>query len=161
MELSLSLFRLMVRRSSQGPPLGRSESGIVRLPTPTFSSMHFPHVPCPACPTAASLELKSEKTNAHSRYVMSVANSPDGKTIVSGSVDQTIKVWDCAAAHSNLFLSAYFLMCRAPPAPQLHLWSSRARRRTPTAATSPLWPSLQTGRRLCPAHGTRRSKSGI
>ena len=43
---------------------------------------------------AASLELKAEKQSAHSNYVRSVAFSPDGKTIVSGSYDQTIKVWE-------------------------------------------------------------------
>jgi len=42
----------------------------------------------------ASLELKAEKQSAHSGWVMSVAFSPDGATIVSGSYDQTIKVWD-------------------------------------------------------------------
>ena len=46
---------------------------------------------------AASLELKAEKQDAHSHYVMSVAFSPDGKTIVSGSFDQTLKVWDAGA----------------------------------------------------------------
>jgi WD40 repeat protein len=35
-----------------------------------------------------------EKQSAHSSDVMSVAFSPDGKTIVSGSFDKTIKVWD-------------------------------------------------------------------
>jgi WD40 repeat protein len=35
----------------------------------------------------------SEKTNAHSSYVRSVAFSPDGTKIVSGSDDKTIKVW--------------------------------------------------------------------
>jgi WD40 repeat protein len=35
-----------------------------------------------------------EKQSAHSREVMSVAFSPDGKTIVSGSYNMTIKVWD-------------------------------------------------------------------
>ena len=43
---------------------------------------------------ADKLELLSEKTNAHSHYVMSVAFSPDGTKIVSGSADKTIKVWD-------------------------------------------------------------------
>ena len=44
----------------------------------------------------ASLELKAEKLSAHSDWVNSVAFSPDGSTIVSGSVDpsETIKVWN-------------------------------------------------------------------
>jgi WD40 repeat protein len=42
----------------------------------------------------ASLELKAEQQSAHSGWVMSVAFSPDGSTIVSGSLDMTIKVWD-------------------------------------------------------------------
>ena len=43
---------------------------------------------------AASLELKAEKKSAHSDWVLSVAFSPNGKTIVSGSRDKTLKVWD-------------------------------------------------------------------
>ena len=42
----------------------------------------------------ASLELEAEKQSAHSSNVASVAFSPDGATIVSGSKDKTIKVWD-------------------------------------------------------------------
>ena len=42
----------------------------------------------------ASLDLKAEKQDAHSDIVRSVAFSPDGKTIVSGSNDKTLKVWD-------------------------------------------------------------------
>jgi WD40 repeat protein len=40
----------------------------------------------------ASLELKVEKKDSHK--MTSVCFSPDGSTIVSGSYDMTIKVWD-------------------------------------------------------------------
>ena len=43
---------------------------------------------------AVKLEMLSEKINAHSRFVTSVAFSPDGTKILSGSADKTIKVWD-------------------------------------------------------------------
>jgi WD40 repeat protein len=46
---------------------------------------------------AGKLELLSEKMNAHSKWIMSVAFSPDGTKIVSGSDDKTIKVWDSGA----------------------------------------------------------------
>ena len=54
---------------------------------------------------AASLELKAEKQSAHSEHVRSVAFSPDGKTIVSGSKDKTLKVWSAGR------------LARTPPAP--------------------------------------------
>ena len=43
------------------------------------------------------MELLSEKTDAHSNFITSVVFSPDGTKIVSGSDDQTIKVWDFGA----------------------------------------------------------------
>ena len=43
------------------------------------------------------MELLSEKTNAHSGDINSVAFSQDGTKIVSGSDDRTIKVWDSGA----------------------------------------------------------------
>ena len=46
---------------------------------------------------ADKLELLSEKTNAHRDWIRSVAFSPDGTKIVSGSDDKTIKVWDSGA----------------------------------------------------------------
>ena len=46
-------------------------------------------------PNAATLELKTEKANAHSSGITSVQFSPDGSKIVSaGTYDKTIKVWD-------------------------------------------------------------------
>ena len=51
---------------------------------------------------AGKLELLSEKTNAHSYEIMSVAFSPDGTKIVSGSLDMTIKVWDFGAPEPSI-----------------------------------------------------------
>ena len=42
----------------------------------------------------------AEKANAHSGIIYSVAFSPDGTKIVSGSWDKTIKVWDFGAPRS-------------------------------------------------------------
>ena len=51
------------------------------------------------------MELLSEKTNAHSDWIRSVAFSPDGTKIVSGSDDKTIKVWDLGAPEPSNRLS--------------------------------------------------------
>ena len=45
--------------------------------------------------------LLSEKTKAHSDLITSVAFSPDGTKIVSGSWDKTIKVWESGALLAN------------------------------------------------------------
>ena len=52
-------------------------------------------------PVAGKQELISEKTNAHSEWITSVAFSPDGTKIVSGSDDNTIKVWDSGAPRAQ------------------------------------------------------------
>ena len=46
---------------------------------------------------AMLINCVAEKTNAHSNYITSVVFFPDGTKIVSGSRDQTIKVWDFGA----------------------------------------------------------------
>ena len=80
---------------------------------------------------AGKLELLSEKTNAHSDWIRSVAFSPDGTKIVSGSDDKTIKVWHLGAPEpsnrpSLAKTDACWLAWQSN-------WSSSARRRTPTA----------------------------
>jgi WD40 repeat protein len=50
---------------------------------------------------ADKLEMLSEKTNAHSDRIFSVAFSPDGTKIVSASADKTIKVWDSGAPRAQ------------------------------------------------------------
>lgn len=39
-----------------------------------------------------------EKFEGHDKSVYSVAFSPDGKSLVSGSLDQTLKIWDLSPA---------------------------------------------------------------
>ena len=46
---------------------------------------------------AMLINCVAEKANAHSGIIYSVAFSPDGTKIVSGSNDGTIKVWDLGA----------------------------------------------------------------
>ena len=43
----------------------------------------------------------AEEPDAHSNWIMSVAFSPDGTKIVSGSRDETIKVWDLGAPKTS------------------------------------------------------------
>ena len=71
------------------------------------SNPHYPNLTAPV-PAAASLELKAEKQNAHAQKygesIKAVQFSPDGSTIVSCGVDQTLKVWDAgvsALTHPN------------------------------------------------------------
>jgi hypothetical protein len=65
---------------------------------------------------AGKLELLSEKTNAHSESIFSVAFSPDGTKIVSGSYGISIKVWDSSARRPQI----------APPWPKLMLLACMA-----------------------------------
>ena len=46
---------------------------------------------------AMLINCVAEKTNAQSDAIVSVAFSPDGTKILSGSSDKTIKVWDFGA----------------------------------------------------------------
>ena len=56
-----------------------------------------PSLPLPLSRRAATLELVAEKQGAHDDLIRSVAISPDGKTIVSGSDDKALKLWNAGA----------------------------------------------------------------
>jgi WD40 repeat protein len=49
----------------------------------------------PSWPLPTSPKLR-DTLEGHTGWVMSVAFSPDSKTLASGSADQTIKLWDVA-----------------------------------------------------------------
>ena len=106
-----------------------------------------------------TLELKATKESAHSSGVASIAFSPDGKTIVSGSHDKTIKVWDAGQPFQLLPSCLSSLLTPVLLASQV-LWSSRRAKRAPTAAPSAPSPSLPMVQRSSPDRLTRRSKCG-
>lgn len=65
-----------------------------------------------AVPTPEDSQAKVDKSPAqtgqetfifqgHSRPVLSVSFSPDGKRIVSGSFDRTVKVWDISSLDTS------------------------------------------------------------
>ena len=80
--------------------MGRSKSGILVRCELKIAPPWPKLMPAVACLPGA-LGLLSEKTNAHSLWIQSVAFSPDGTKVVSGSRDKTIKVWGSGAARAQ------------------------------------------------------------
>ena len=73
----------------------------------------------------ASLELKAEKQGAHDNFVLSVAFSPDGKTIVSGSRDKPEKADDKSPRTPR------DKAADKPGSPNLKVWDAGASRLIP------------------------------
>ncbi|GAB4291522.1 MAG: hypothetical protein Fur0025_26780 [Oscillatoriaceae cyanobacterium] len=64
-------------------------------------------IPISAAPKVLSAMISPKKTLAgHSQQVRSVAFSPDGQTLASGSLDGTIKLWDLAKGQTRQTLKA-------------------------------------------------------
>ena len=70
------------------------DAGVLAQPRHCHPSTLSPYLSPYLLLAAASLELEAEKQSAHSGSVGSVAFSPDGTTIASCSVDESIKLWD-------------------------------------------------------------------
>jgi WD40 repeat protein len=69
---------------------------------------------------------------AHDGGVASLAFSPDGKTLVTGSLDKTVKLWDAALkGHTNYVQAVAFspdgkLLASAGEDKAVRLWGVRA-----------------------------------
>ncbi len=102
---------------SRGQVSGQPSSGTPRSGTPVSGNASSPHVSSPPPPSSppSSPPLRSGSGRStgqpiisgirgrhclrtlvgHSQWVFAVAISPDGQTVVSGGLDNTIQVWDC------------------------------------------------------------------
>jgi WD40 repeat protein len=91
---------------------------------------------------AGKLELLSEKMNAHSGDINSVAFSPDGTKIVSGSDDKTIKVWDSGVCRSpqNRPFSAKTNACWLVLADKLEMLSEKTNAHSGWVGSVPFSP---------------------
>jgi WD40 repeat protein len=60
----------------------------------------------------------------HSGWVLSVAYSPDGKHIVTGSNDNTVKVWDSQTGKEvSVLLCHHPIVCCCVDCADLRVWS--------------------------------------
>ncbi len=92
--------------------------------------------------------MLSGKTNAHDSNVMSVAFSPDGTKIVSGSFDKTIKVWDSGVPEPNrpsLAKTDALLACLAVKLEQLSEKTNAHRGPVSSVAFSPDGTKIVSG----------------
>jgi WD40 repeat protein len=61
----------------------------------------------PLSPLSAQEPKLRDTLKGHTSLVLSVAYSPDGKTLASGSKDQTIKLWDVTTGKEQATLKGH------------------------------------------------------
>src|SRR5437016_4809121 len=66
-----------------------------------------PAAPAPRVPPGKKVRPELELLFGHSSWVTSVAFSPDGKTVASGSKDAAIKLWDASTGSLKRTLNAH------------------------------------------------------
>jgi WD40 repeat protein len=81
-----------------------------------------PAAPVTPAPTLLRLGTVVYTYKGHSDYATSVAWSPDGKRISSGSDDKTVQVWDAATGGNVFIYKGHTDIVRAVP------WSPDARK---------------------------------
>jgi hypothetical protein len=125
---------------------------------------------------SATIRLIALTLTGHTDWVNSVAFSPDGRLLASGSDDYTIKLWDVASGQRSAHPQRPHLLCqfrgvqprRAAPGLRLRghdqavgcgQWQPRAHPLRPHQLSGP-WRSVPTGGCWPPAPMTTRSSCG-
>src|SRR5947209_5060841 len=93
---------------------GRGQGVVVGLGVACLGLMVCLSVGCrgrvaPSAPVTRSPEGPKlrDTLQGHTSFVSSVAYSPDGKTLASGSYDQTVRLWDVATGKEQATLQGH------------------------------------------------------